>query len=460
MKVTIVGGGPGGYVAAIRAAQLGAEVSLIEKGKLGGVCLNEGCIPTKALLHAASLYAEVREGARLGVMAEVRLDFAKTQEYKAGVVKRLVNGVSGLLAASKVKVIQGEASFAPGGRLTVQGANGTTDAAFDKLILAAGSVPALPPIPGMGIPQCIDSSGALALASVPASMLIIGGGVIGMEMASLYNALGSRIVVAEMLPDILPMLDGDITRTLRTSLAGKGVEILTQARVMEVKDQGTEALALLEVGGERKEFKVEKILVAAGRCPNTASLNLDAAGLAHERGRIRVNERMETNLPGVYAIGDCNGQIMLAHAASAQGEIAAENALGHSARFHPGTNPSCVYTSPECAGVGLTEEQAKTQGLDYITGTFPLSANGKSLIMNGGKGMIKIIAGRRHKEILGAHLIGPRATDLVAEAALAVGMEATIDEIIGTIHAHPTVAEAFREAALAVDKRAIHTLNK
>jgi dihydrolipoamide dehydrogenase len=464
MKIAVIGGGPGGYVAAIRAAQLGAETTLVEQGSLGGVCLNVGCIPTKSLLHAASLYTDAKEGAHCGVMADVRLDFAKVQTYKAGIVKRLVGGVTGLLAANKVKVISGTASLVRAGagscRIRVKETAGERELDFDRLVIATGSLPVLPPIPGANLPHCLDSTGALNLPAVPKSLLIIGGGVIGVEMATVYNAFDSQVIIVEMLKDILPMMDGDVIKSVRADLSKKGVKIFTEAKVTGIREQGAEAVVRVESAAGGQEFSVEKVLLSVGRKPNTASLNLDGAGVKHERGRIIANDRLETNLPGVYAIGDCNGQIMLAHAASAQGEAAVENALGHTARFNPATNPSCVYTDPECAGVGLTEEQAKAQGLDYITGTFPLLANGKALIMNGGKGFVKIIAGKTHKEILGAHIVGPRATDLIAEAALAIGLEATIDEIIGTIHAHPTLAEAFREAAMAVDRRAIHIPNK
>jgi dihydrolipoamide dehydrogenase len=463
ISIGVIGGGPGGYVAALRAAQLGAEVTLIEREKLGGVCLNNGCIPTKALLHAASVYVDAKNGAHCGVLAEPKLDFAKTQSYKAGVVKRLVSGVGSLLNAAKITVLFGTASFKNAHTLEVKtpasSQNNALELSFDKIIIAAGSIPALPPIPGIKSPQCIDSTGALALEAIPASLVIIGGGVIGMEIATLYNALGSKVQVVEMLDDILPMLDRDITRAVRADLSAKGVEIFTGTRVLEIKDQGKEAVVVAENNG-KKEFRAEKVLVAIGRKSNTASLNLEAAGIGHDRGRISVNDKMETSVPGVYAIGDCNGRIMLAHVASDQGETAAENALGGSVIFKADTNPSCVYTSPECAGVGLTEAQAKEKGLDYVVGKFPLLANGKALIMNGGKGVIKIIAGAKYKEILGVHIFGPRATDLIAEAALGIRLEATMDEIISTIHAHPTVAEAFREAALAVEKRAIHIPNR
>lgn len=460
-KVVVIGGGPGGYVAAIRAAQLGGEVTLVEKENLGGTCLNVGCIPTKALLHAAELYEEAKEGAKYGVIAsDVKVDFAKVQERKKAVTKQLVNGVKGLLASNKVKVVNGEAAFIGKDTVEVKTEKGTETIKADKFIIATGSIPAKPPIPGIDSKQCIDSTGALELQDVPKSMVIVGGGVIGVEIATLYSALGSKITIIEMLDEILPMMDGELTKMIRTKLAKKGVEIYTGTKVMSFKDAGANVDVTVQMSdGTTKVFSGEKALISIGRRTNTASIGMDRAGIVNDRGRITVNDKMETNVPGIYAIGDCTGQIMLAHIASAQGEVAAENALGHISVFDSKTNPSCVYTKPEFASVGLTEEAAKAQGVEYIVGKFPLAANGKSMIM-GEDGMIKIIAGKKYKEILGAHILGPRATDLIGELALAIGMEATIDEVIATIHAHPTVAESIKEATLAVEKRAIHIPNK
>lgn len=461
IKVVVIGGGPGGYVAAIRAAQLGAEVALVEKENLGGTCLNVGCIPTKALLHSAELYEEAKEGAKYGVIAsDVKVDFLKVQERKKAVTKQLVSGVKGLLASNKVKVVSGEASFISKDTIEVKTEKGTEKIKADKFIIATGSIPAKPPIPGIDSKHCIDSTGALELQEVPKSMVIVGGGVIGVEIATLYSALGCKIVVIEMLDEILPMMDGELTKMIRAKLAKKGVEIYTSTKVMSFKDTGANVEVTVEMkDGSTKVFAGEKALISIGRRTNTATIGLEKAGIVNDRGRIIVNDKMETNVPGIYAVGDCIGKIMLAHIASAQGEIAAENALGHNNVFDSKTNPSCVYTKPEFASVGLTEEAAKAQGLDYIVGKFPLAANGRAMIM-GEDGMIKIIAGKKYKEVLGAHILGPRATDLIGEMALAIGMEATIDEVIATIHAHPTVAEAIKEAALSVEKRAIHIPNK
>lgn len=461
-KIVVIGGGPGGYVAAIRAAQLGGEVTLVEKEYLGGTCLNVGCIPTKALLHTAEIYEEAMHGAEYGVITDVKLDFVKAQEKKKAITNQLVGGVKGLLAVNKVKVISGVASFNSKDTIqvkTIKGAIETLKA--DKFIIATGSIPAMPPIPGIEAKQCMDSTGALELQEVPKTMVIVGGGVIGVEIATLYSTLGCKVTIVEMQNEILPMMDRELTKILRGKLAKKGVDIYTEAKVMSIKDSGAEAQVTVEMkDGSSKVFSCEKALISVGRKINTEALALDKVGISNDRGRIAVNDKMETNVEGIYAIGDCTAKGMLAHIASAHGEVAAENALGHKAIFDMKTNPSCVYTNPEFAFVGLTEEQAKEEGIDYIVGKFPLMANGKSLIMGGGDGMIKFVVGKEYKEILGAHILAPRATDLIAECALAIGLEATIDEVIATIHAHPTVGEAVREAALAVDKRAIHIPNR
>ncbi|MDD4844131.1 MAG: dihydrolipoyl dehydrogenase [Anaerotignum sp.] len=461
--VAVIGGGPGGYVTAIRAAQLGGEVTLIEKNKLGGTCLNVGCIPTKVLLHSAEALAEVKEMAQLGINVEVKgIDWSKVQAKKSAVTNQLVSGVSGLMKANKIKVIEGVASFASKDTLAVTKKDGSKEnLTFDKIIIAAGSVPAVPPIPGVKEnANCVDSTGALSFETIPKSLLVIGGGVIGIELATAYSRFGTEVTVVEAMTKLLPMMDGELTAQLRKMMEARGIKIMTDAKVQSVEAAGAATKVNVEVGGKVEAFLAEKVLVAVGRRTDTEALNLDAVGIANDRGRISVNDKMETNVANVYAIGDCLGKVMLAHVASAQGEVAAENALGEAAVYNGATNPSCVYTDPEFAGVGLTEEKAKEMGISFKVGKFPLMANGKALIMNGGVGMIKFIIGEEYKEVLGVHILGPRATDLIGECALAIGLEATVEDIIATIHAHPTVTEAVREAALAAEKRAIHIPNK
>lgn len=462
-SVVVVGGGPGGYVAAIRAAQLGGKVTLIEKNKLGGTCLNVGCIPTKVLLHAAEALTEAKHMDNLGIQVSVNgIDWKAVQSRKEAVTNQLVSGVTGLMKANKIRVIEGTASFASKTALEVVKKDGTKEnVPFDKVILATGSVPAVPPIPGVKEnAACVDSTGALAFDHVPETLLVIGGGVIGMELATAYSRFGAKVTVVEAMPKLLPMMDGELTAMLRKKMEASGVTILTEAKVQSVEAAPVGAKVQVEVSGKVESFEAEKVLVAVGRRTDTEALGLDKVGIAHDRGRITVNDKMETNVPNIYAIGDCLGKVMLAHVASAQGEVAAENALGETAVYDGKTNPSCVYTDPEFAGVGLTEEKAKEEGIPYKVGKFPLMANGKALIMNGGEGMIKFIIGKEYGEVLGVHILGPRATDLIGECALAIGMEATVDEIYATIHAHPTVTEAVREAALAATKRAIHIPNK
>lgn len=455
-KVVIVGGGPGGYVAAVRAAQLGAEVWLIEKDRLGGTCLNVGCIPTKAMLQSAHLMDDVRSGKKLGVIAEPRLDFTAVQKNKAAVVRRLVNGVGSLMKNNGIQVVRGTASFLDRNTLKVENEEGTQEMTFDRAILATGSIPFIPPIPGIESPACIDSTGALDLDKVPESMVIIGGGVIGVEFSTAFLAFGTKVTIVEMMPEILPMMDGELTKSIRRKLEKKGVIIHTGTKVVSIENREGSAVVHVEVDGEAKSFEGEKVLVSVGRRTNTENLGLDRAGITHDRGRVTVDDHMRTNIPEIYAVGDCLGRTMLAHVASVQGECAAENIMGHETVYDERTNPSCLYTEPEFATVGLTEEKAKERNIPYIVGTFPLSANGKALIMNGGEGMVKILADPKYKEVLGVHILGPRATDLITEGALAIRLEATLDELVSTIHGHPTLGEAVREAAMDALGRAIH----
>lgn len=464
--VLVVGGGPGGYVAAIRAAQLGAKVTLIEKQYLGGTCLNVGCIPTKCLLHSAELVEDIKnQGKDIGVEVDgVKVNFQQVIAHKNDISKKLTSGVAGLLKMNKVKKIDGEATFVGEKKLSVKKADGTIEEmTADAIIVATGSVNSQPPIPGLKEnPNCIDSTGALSLEALPKSMVVIGGGVIGLELACAYASFGTKITVIEAMDHMLPMLDGDLTKIGVEHMKKMGMEFNLECPVQSVEPSPVGAKVVCKnKAGETVSFEAEKVLVAIGRRANTASLNLEAGKLDNDRGRIIVNDKMETSVPGVYAIGDCVfGHAQLAHTASAMGEVAAENIMGIPAVYDEKTNPTCVYIEPEAASVGLTEEQCKAQGIEYKVGKFPMSANGKALIINGGEGLVKIIADTKYGEVLGMHIIGPRATDLIAEGALAIRLEATVDELISTIHSHPTVTETMREAALNLEKRAIHTINK
>ena len=465
-SVIVIGGGPGGYVAAIRAAQLGAKVTLIEKQHLGGTCLNIGCIPTKCLLHSAELIEDIKnQGKEIGVeVSGLTVNFPQIIKHKNDISKKLTSGVAGLLKMNKVKKVDGIATFTGPKQLEVTKPDGSKEAmTADAIIIATGSVNAQPPIPGLKEnPNCIDSTGALSLEKLPKSMVVVGAGVIGLELACAYAAFGTKITIVEAQATMLPMLDGDLTKIGVEHMKKMGMEFNLECPVQSIEPSAVGAKVVCKnKAGETVVFEGEKVLYALGRKANTASLNLEAGKLDNDRGRIIVNDRMETSVPGVYAIGDCVfGKAQLAHTASAMGEVAAENICGHDSVYVEKTNPTCVYIEPEAASVGLTEEQCKAQGIDYKVGKFPMSANGKALILNGGEGLVKIIAGKEYGEILGMHIIGPRATDLIAEGALAIGGEMTLDEIIDTIHSHPTVTETMREAALHAQKRAIHTSNK
>lgn len=464
-KILVIGGGPGGYVAAIRAAQLGAEVTLVEKRHLGGTCLNIGCIPTKCLLHSAELLTEMKgRGAALGILADnVRPDFSQIMANRFSVSKKLTGGIASLLKGNGVARVEGEAALTAPDTVCVTHDDGTRETlTADKIILATGSMNTTPPIPGLKEnANCIDSTGALSLETLPASMVVIGAGVIGLELACAYAAFGTAVTVVEALDHVLPMLDRDITAVGLKRMKKLGIKLHTECPVQSVEEAPVGAKVICrDKAGQEVVFEAEKVLVAVGRRANTASLALEAVGIAHDRGAILVNDRMETNVPGIYAIGDCvKGYAQLAHTASAMGETAAENAMGFETHYDQSTCPTCVYIMPEAAAVGLTEAACAERGIDCLCGKFPMAANGKALILNGGEGMVKILAEKSSHKVLGMHIIGPRATDLIAEGALAIRTGATVDDLIATIHSHPTVTEAVREAALSAEKRAIHFMN-
>lgn len=456
--VLVIGGGPGGYVAAIRAAQLGAKVTLAERAEIGGTCLNRGCMPTKALLHSSEVYELATNSADIGIIGrDVAVDWPRVQATRQSVSDKLTGGVRALMRANKVTVEEGEAKFT--GPKTVKVGDKTLNP--DKIIIAVGSKPVMPPIPGLKeCPACIDSTACLKLDHIPESLVVIGGGVIGVELGSVYRRFGSKVSVLELQDRILPQMDGELAELAAAQLVAEGMDLRTGAKVTRVDTTTNGAAVHAEIGGKDTVFEAEKVLVCVGRSPNLEGLGLDKAGIAVEGGFIKVDKRLETSVPGVFAVGDCSGRLMLAHAAMAMGEAAAENAMGGEAGFNEDMSPACAYVGPEIAGVGYTEERAKELGIEYIVGRFPTSANGRSLVSGCTGGLIKVLAGPKFGEILGVHILAPSATELIEEAALAIRLEATLDELTDTIHCHPTVAEALREAALAAQKRAIHIPNK
>ncbi|MEU1981735.1 dihydrolipoyl dehydrogenase [Nocardia sp. NPDC019395] len=463
----VVGGGPGGYVAAIRAAQRGLRVGLVEKERPGGVCLNWGCIPTKAMLRSAEVLQTMRDAADFGVHTDgIRVDFAAVRARKDAIVGELTDGVAGLLKANGVTVIAGHARFTgpttvdvfevgespvfPGGPRyaadTVADA-GRTISATDVLI-ATGSVPARLSVPGAELPGVITSDGAFGLTGIPDRLVVIGGSAVGAEWASLFATFGSEVTVVEMQDRLVPLEDAEIGNALGRSFGKRGITVLTGSTVTAIT-QAENRLQVNVDGPEARDLDADVVLVGVGRRPNTGRLGLDAAGVETDtRGFIRVDDRLRTNVEHVWAIGDVTGKALLAHVASHQGLTAADVIAGHDAHIDYTVIPAATFTHPEIAGVGLTEDAARAAGQDVITAKFPFAALGRAKTFGDTEGFVKIVAGARHKEVLGVHIIGPSASDLIAEGALAISLEATLDELADTIHAHPTLGEIGMEAAL------------
>lgn len=461
--VVVIGAGIGGYVAAIRAAQLGARVGIVEKQYIGGTCLNVGCIPSKALLHIAQLYSELGEIGKMGInlSAPPQIDMSVAVAYKDKVVKQLTSGVSQLLKANGVAVFDGAAEAKSPTEITVRMNDGSTQGLrASKLILANGSVPMRPPFGGLDGRNVLFSDDAMNMTKAPESLICIGGGVIAVELACMFNALGTKVTIVEMLPALIANEDQEVSTALTRSLTKRGVEIHLNARVEGIADAGGAKRVTATTPEGQKTFDAEYVLVATGRKSNTAGLDLLInAGLALDRGKVIANERMETNLPGVYAIGDLVGKTWLAHVASTEGEVAAENATGHEALMDYNVIPRPIYTFPEIASVGLTETQAREKGGEIHVGRFPWVANGKALTTSETEGFTKVIIGQ-YGEILGAAIYGPDATNLITEFSLAMRAELTADEVVATIHPHPTYSEALREATLAAEGRPIHIFQR
>ncbi len=457
--VLVVGGGPGGYVAALRAAQLGAKVVLVEREHLGGVCLNYGCIPTKALLRTVEVLDLVRRAGEFGVaVGEPRLDWPRALQRKDAVVAQLVGGVARLLEKRGVEVVWGEARLRAPRQVEVRTHDGTQTWEARSVILAPGSRAAVPPVPGLGGEQVWTSREALSLERLPGSLLVVGGGPVGLEFAALFAACGVQVTVVEMLDRLAPGLDRDIGEALAWTLTQRGVQVRTGTQVAAV-ERGAGALRV-QVAGPAGEawLETEAVLVAAGRAPNVEGLGLEEAGVRATRKGVAVDERMQTNVPGVYAVGDVVGGAMLAHVAMHEGVVAAENALGHERRMDFRAVPSCIFTEPEVASVGLSEEAAREAGYEVQVGKFPFANNGKAVSAGEVDGFVKVVASRRFGEVLGVHVVGPHASDLVLEGTLALVLEATLDELEACIHPHPTLGEAVAEAVLAARGRALHSL--
>jgi len=458
MKLLILGGGPGGYVAAIKAAHLGAEVTLVDKKYIGGTCLNVGCIPTKVLLNTTDLYHTIKtDGKNMGILSEkLSVDWEKLMRRKTNISNSLVKGVEGVLASNGVEIIMGEGKFTSKNQVEVIKEDGTKDIVdFDKAIIATGSEPVILPIPGIRGENILTSSEILSLEKLPESLCIVGGGVIGCEFASLFSKLGVEVTIVEMLPGIVQNMDQEVVQYLDFELRNEGVEILTNSKV-EKFNSGEDFVEITAATPEgEKIIKADKVLLSIGRKSVVDNVGLENIGIEYDR-TIKINKKFQTNIPNIYAIGDCTGGAMLAHAASAQGIAAVENIIKNKSKMDFKTVPYCIYTKPEVASVGMTEEQVKEKGISYSVGKFPLMSNAKALILGETNGLVKFIVDNSTDEILGMHMAGPKATELIVEGALVLRLEATIDEILTTIHAHPTVGEALHEAAHGVHGYPIH----
>ncbi len=456
--LAVVGGGPGGYVAAIRAAQLGARVALIEERELGGTCLNRGCVPTKTLLASAAKWRELQNCQEFGLsVAGASFDFSAVMARKEKVVKQLRDGIAGLLKSYSVEVLPGQASLTADRKIRINAPGEEKTIQAGKVILATGSRPARLPISGMDLPGVLDSDQLLALDKLPASVVIVGGGVVGLEMAVILQSFGCQVTVVELLPGILAGMDRDIVNRLSLLLKKQGIKILTAAKVNGVALANGGSLSVLVESGKGEEtLLAEKVLVAAGRSPVLDGLGLEAAGIAFDRKGIAVDEKMQSNIAGIYAIGDVTGKSLLAHAASSAGIVAAENALGQSAAMCFDNIPACIFTIPEVASVGITEQQAVAEGREIAVGKMNFAGNCKALSLGETDGFVKIIAAKDSQEVLGVHIMGPHASDLIMEGAVAVANRLTAGQLANTVHPHPTLSEAVMECAHGVFGEPIH----
>ncbi|MFS0782460.1 dihydrolipoyl dehydrogenase [Bacillus sp. 1P06AnD] len=444
----VIGGGPGGYVAAIRAAQLGQKVTVVEKATLGGVCLNVGCIPSKALISAGHRYEHAMHSADMGITAEnVKIDFSKVQAFKSGVVKKLTGGVAGLLKGNKIDVVYGEAYFVDEHTIRVMDENSAQTYTFKNAILATGSTPI--EIPAFKYSKrVIDSTGALNLEELPKSMVVIGGGYIGTELGGAYANFGTEVTILEGTEEILNGFEKQMSALVKRNLKKKGVTIETKAMAKGVEETADKVVVKYEVKGEEKSVEADYVLVTVGRKPNTQEIGLEQVGIKlSERGLVEIDKQCRTSVKNIYAIGDIVAGPPLAHKASYEGKIAAEAISGHTSEIDYLAIPAVVFSEPELASVGYTEQQAKDEGLEIVAGKFPFAANGRALSLNETDGFMKLVTRKEDGLVIGAQIAGAGASDMIAELGLAIEAGMTAEDIAMTIHAHPTLGEITMEAA-------------
>lgn len=462
-QVVVIGGGPGGYVAAIRLAQLGKDVTLVERApRLGGICLNEGCIPSKALIHASDVAYEAGRSKAMGVSVEgVTVDMPTMIGWKDGIVDRLTGGVAFLCQKNGVEVLQGEASFIDDRSLSVATDDGVVEVGFEQAIIATGSRPM--DLPGFEVDgtTVIGPREALSLQEVPERLVVIGAGYIGLELGTVYAKLGSKVSVVEFLPDIFPTMDSEVGKTLKRSLKKLKVKLYLEHEAKAV-ESGEPAVVVARDRQKDTELRLEadKVLVSIGRVPNSENLGLAEIGVAMDgKGFVTVNEKMQTNVPGIYAIGDVVGGALLAHKAYQEAKVAAEVICGEPAAFDSVTIPAVVYTDPEIAVAGLSEDEAREQGHEVVVGSFNFKASGRAMSLNSTDGFVKVIADAESKQLLGVVAVGKGVSELIAEATLALEMGAFLEDVAMTIHPHPTMSEAVQEAMEAALGQAVHQVN-